>query len=142
MPISRRVAVATSGHVEKYASPVPRAWEFFAIFDGYFIVTFGKNKSFKNHLFQVISRRRGRGRCGRKERNPLGTSLCGLEEPNSPNCPNFQVFFFTMLAARAMGWQNPSPISPQNGCLLAEVCLASSSFHKTFFFNPICFFSY
>lgn len=49
-----QAAVATCGHVEKYASPIPRAWAVFAVFGVHFIAySLGKNKSeaFRTRLF-------------------------------------------------------------------------------------------
>lgn len=58
----------------------------------------------------------------------------------TPRIAQIFKFLFKMLAARAMGWQNPSPISPQNCCLLAEVCLRQAVSAKLSFLTPNWFF--
>lgn len=93
-----QAAAATCGHVEKYASPVPRAWAVFAVFDVYFIANqlhWGKKKGSKITFFLLIGCEPELGSwwVWEEGESPWGTSLGGLEKPNSPNCQRVQGVF-------------------------------------------------
>lgn len=140
-----QAAAATCGHVKKYASPVPRAWAVFAVFDVYFIANqlrWGKQKGSKITFFLLVGWELELGSwwVWEEEESPWGMSLGGLEKPNSPNCRCLQGGFFGTSASRAMGWQENSLISPRNFYLLAEGCLHHVVSTKLSFFTQNCFF--
>lgn len=138
--VKSKAVVATCGHVTKYSSPIPWVWAVLAVFGVCLAARqlhWGKNKSeaLKNRLFFLLvgcEKESGLCRVWEEWRDPRGISHSGLEKPKLLELPKFSRFFSKTRAARTMGWQKPSPISPGNSCLGAEVCLQGAVSTKLF----------